>query len=193
MSHTIFSTATGQITRVVSVPIGMVSRQLQGPDEDWIEGHYPDDKFYIDGFTPVAIPEQPSPAHVFNWQTKQWEDPRTLSDLKDQKWSELKAARDSFEFGSFVSGDHEFDSDQISQQRIGQAAQGAMFAISVGAPFTQDWTLKDNSVVTFDAQQMIGVALAMGHHIGYAHTHSRQLRAAVEAATTAEEVEAINW
>ena len=91
MSHTIFSTATGQITRVVSVPIGMVSMQLQGPDEDWIEGNYPDDKFYIDGFTPVAIPERPSEHHVFNRQTKQWEDPRT----HQTQWPVVRAERDA--------------------------------------------------------------------------------------------------
>lgn len=158
-----------------------------------IEGVRYEPPGYMDNGQFVSLPAQPSRHHVFNYTTKQWEDPRTLVDLKDQKWAEIKSARDTFEFGSFVHNGHEFDCNQISQQRIGQAAQGAMFAISVGAPFAQDWTLKDNSVVTFDAQQMIGVALAMGQHIGYAHTHSRQLRVAIEAATTVEDVEAINW
>lgn len=116
-----------------------------------------------------------------------------METTKRNKRMEIKRARDKQEFGTFTFEGNVFDSNQISQQRIGLAVQEAMFCMSAGLPFSKDWTLEDNSVVTLDAQQMIGVALAMGQHIGYAHTHSRQLRAAVEAATTAEEVEAINW
>ena len=163
------------------------------PGEDWIEGKYPDNKFYIENFTAVPMPEQPSSNHVFSYATKQWIDPRTLNDLKDQKWTEVKASRDAFEFGSFGHGEFQFDCNQISQQRIGQAAQAAMFALSVGAPFSQDWTLKDNSTATFDAQQMINVALAMGQHISQAHSQSRLLRTAIYGATTPEEVQAITW
>lgn len=116
-----------------------------------------------------------------------------MEKAKRQKYMEIKRSRDQQEFSTFTFEGNTYDCNQISQQRIGQAAQGAMFAISVGAPFTQDWTLKDNSVVTFDAQQMIGVALAMGAHVSLAHERGRMLREQLEAALTVEDVAAVTW
>lgn len=89
MKSTVFNKVTGQILRMVNVPVGMASVQLTGSNEDWIEGDYPDDQFYIEGFTPVAIPEQPSHNHVFNYITKQWEDPRTA----ETEWPLVRARR----------------------------------------------------------------------------------------------------
>jgi len=149
---------------------------------------------YLKSGTVKVAPEKPD-GSFYQWSIdlEQWIDPRTLDDLKEEKWTEVKAARDAFEFGSFTHNALEFDCNQISQQRIGQAAQAAMFALSVSQSFSQDWTLKDNSVVTLDAQQMINVALAMGQHISQAHSQSRLLRTAIYGATTPEEVQAITW
>ena len=62
--------------------------QIQ-PGEDWIEGAYPDDKFYVDAFAPVAMPPKPTKYHVFNYTTKQWEDPRTA----ETQWPVVRAQR----------------------------------------------------------------------------------------------------
>lgn len=35
------------------------------------------------------LPDQPSPAHVFNWATKQWEDPRT----PETEWPLVRSRR----------------------------------------------------------------------------------------------------
>ena len=59
MRATVFATSTGQVLRVVTAPVGLATVQLQ-EGEDWIEGSYPDDQFYIDGFTPVPLPLRPS-------------------------------------------------------------------------------------------------------------------------------------
>jgi len=91
MKSTIYNKATGQILRIISVPTGMASMQLSGPHEDWIEGGYPDDKFYIENFTAVAMPEQPSPHHTFNYTTKQWEDLRT----PETEWPVVRAQRNA--------------------------------------------------------------------------------------------------
>jgi hypothetical protein len=172
--------ADGQAWEIAQDNRGRVWYDPASPDAEYV-GTAPD--------------SQPPEGYVeLTQEGKVWPASMLLAAAKDAAWARIKTARNALEFGSFVYNGLEFDSNQISQQRIGQAAQGAMFAISVGAPFTQDWTLADNSVATFDAQQMINVALAMGQHIGYAHAHSRALRVEIyRADITLEELQQITW
>jgi hypothetical protein len=119
-----------------------------------------------------------------------------LSELESRicmKQIQLKSARDQQDFGGFEWNGHRFDSNQISQQRIGLAIQEAMFCISVGIPFSRDWTLEDNSVLTLTGNDMVAVGLAMGQHIGTAHEKYRLLKQQLAAASTPGEVAAINW
>lgn len=139
------------------------------------------------------LPEQPSPTHVFDYSLKQWVDPRTLDERKAQAWERIKAARELEEFGVFTWGGGTFDCDQISQQRIQGAAQLASLAMAAGQPFSIDWTMADNSTMTLGASDMIGVGMAMGAHINACHTKSRLLRNQINAAASAEEIEAITW
>lgn len=89
MNITVFHKVTGQILRTAQVPVGMANLQIVGPDEDWLEGTYPDDQFYVEGYTPIHMGPQPSPAHVFNYTTKQWIDPRTA----ETEWPLVRAKR----------------------------------------------------------------------------------------------------
>ncbi len=64
--------------------------------------------FYQGGW--VEMPAQPSPYHIFNYDIKQWIDPRTLDEIKAQKWAEIKVMRDQLEFGGF-----EFEGNIMTQ------------------------------------------------------------------------------
>lgn len=192
MSHTIFSTTTGQIQRVVSAPVGTISMQLSGPHEDWIEGSYPDDKFYIDGFTPVAIPEQPSPAHVFNWQTKQWGDPRTLSDLKAAKNQAINQARAAANSSYFVFQGKQIAADPLSRSDI-DAAHGSILMLQALPPgWPGGWKSMDNEIVLIPDvatwAQFYGSMVATGTAN---FNHSQALKAQLAAASTPAEVEAV--
>jgi hypothetical protein len=116
-----------------------------------------------------------------------------LETLKRKKWMEIKNYRNQTEFGTFTWNNHVFDGDQLSQQRIGQAVQQATLSKSLDIPYTQEWTLHDNTTVTLSADDMVAVALAMGEHINAAHDKSRALRDQLDLATTPEEVALINW
>ena len=148
--------------------------------------------YYSNG-TVREKPPKPGRWAAFDYQTKQWFDPRTLADLKAAQWALIKQARDAQEFGGFLHAGQRYDSDQISQQRIGQAAQLAMLSVSNALPFSIQWTLEDNSVATLDALQMIAVGVVMGEHINVAHSHSRELRLALDAANSANEIDAVVW
>lgn len=130
----------------------------------------------------IEIGEAPTPYHQFSYNAKEWFDPRTLIDLKNQKWEQLKKSRDALEFGGFEFEGHIYDSDQTSQGRIMGAALAGV---------DQVWTLKDNSIRLLTADQLKQLYAAMAQHVTQSHERGRIARAAVEAAQTKEEVEAV--
>lgn len=148
---------------------------------------------YVENGQVKPKPPPPSPHHQFDYTTKQWADPRTLDDLKVQKWNEMKTQRDAVEFGGFVWNGYTFDSDQLSQQRIQGAAQMAQIAASQGQPYSITWTLADNSGLVLTGDEMISVGMQMGFHIDSCHARGRELREQINSASTREEVEAIAW
>lgn len=136
------------------------------------------------------MPPRPSVHHVFDHSARTWIDPRTLDQLKDAKWEEIKDARDAAEFGGFAWQGSIFDSDQISQGRI----TGAVQLARMDAAYQVDWTLADNSVVQLDAEQMQGVGAALGAHVSAQHSRARVLREEIYAPDmTAEALVAITF
>ena len=130
----------------------------------------------------VSIGEAPSPHHIFDYAFKQWVDPRTLDEIKNQKWTEIKAQRTQLEFGGFIFEGHMYDSDQVSQGRIMGAALAGV---------EQVWTLADNSTITLAGAKLLELYGAMQQHVATAHERGRIARQAIEAATTKEDVEAV--
>ena len=146
-------------------------------------------KVYLLNGEMVDIPYKPSDNHTFNWQSKQWEDPRTLADHKAEKWRNIKANRDAAEHGGFTWDGSVFDSDALSQQRI----TGAVTLAQMLPAFTTVWTLKDNSTRTLSAADMFAVGVALGTHVSTQFLQGQLLRAQIDEAATAQEVEAIHW
>ena len=130
----------------------------------------------------VDIGEPPSKFHAFDYNTKQWIDPRSIDDIKAQKWAEIKAVRDQLEFGGFEFEGYTYDSDQVSQGRI----MGAMIA-----GVDQVWTLADNTTVSLTASQLRQLYATLQAHIASVHERGRIARVAIEAASTKEDVERI--
>lgn len=192
-TYAIFNPATGQILRMVDCPETMIEAQLgvgeaampAGPDISDAT-HY-----VMGGFQPM--PAQPGPHHEWDWATKQWHEPTDLEPARAAKWSQIKAARDAHENGGFDTDWGRFDSDPASQTKLIGAAQLASIALAQGAPFGIEWTLQDNTSVPLDANQMISVGVALAAHIDAAHQRGRQLRAQIEAATTLQDLESIQW
>lgn len=191
--------ADGFATVLVTVPGGAVSIRCATQDADAAiaairesgEQFNPVDQYFADGSL-HAMPPQPSHIHIFNWAGKQWEDPRTLADLKAAKWEQVKAQRDAAEFGLFQWTGHSFDGDEAAQRRINLAVMGAQAALIAGdTAWSVDWTLADNTSLTLSASDMMGVANALGANIAQAHTTARAKRQQIEQATTNGELETI--
>ena len=137
--------------------------------------------FYQDGW--VEMPTQPSPHFIFDYEVKQWIDPRSLDEIKAQKWTEIKSERDSLEFGGFEYKGNVYDSDQGSQGRIMGAAVAGV---------DQVWTLADNTTVELSASQLQQLYAALQAHIASVHERGRIARQLIYEAETKEQVEEIN-
>lgn len=139
------------------------------------------------------IPISPSINHTFNWQTKQWEDPRTLQDLKDAKWEAMKSAREAAIDAPLVTPYGTVDSKAVDRTNITDAVMMLQTLAALGQPTTIDFTMSDNTTVTLTTNQMVEVGLLLGQKVQVSHGIARARRTAIELATTPEEVEIIQW
>lgn len=130
----------------------------------------------------VPLPPTQNIYSFFNYETKQWVDPRTLDEIKTQKWAEIKTMRDQLEFGGFEHQGNIYDSDQVSQGRI-------LGAVNLGVD--QVWTLADNSTVYLNSDELVDLYAALQEHISNLHERSRIARGKIESAQTIQEVEAV--
>lgn len=114
----------------------------------------------------------------------------SLEELKEAKRAEINQARDNAEQGGFEYMGKVFDSDQVSAQRISMAAQ-AMALAPDGTTIT--WTCQDNSTIDLTAQELVGLVVALATWSNACHEKATALKAKIEAAQTAEELELITW
>jgi hypothetical protein len=145
------------------------------------------------GYQPPAPDDTDLQTWAWDEEIERWVASPTLAALRLARWSQVKVQRAASEFGGFAWDGSAFDSDEMSQARIIGAVQMAVLAAAAEQPFAIDWTLQDNTVRTLSGADMIAVGLALGTHVATAHTIARALRDAIEAAATAEELEAIEW
>lgn len=171
--------ATGRLVKTISAPDDVV--ELNTPEGCLAVEDPPESNMYYQGGW-VAMPAQPNPHHTFDYSIKQWVDPRSLDDIKVQKWTVIKAQRDKLEFGGFAFEGNIYDSDQVSQGRImGAAAAG----------IDQAWTLADNTTIELTALQLQQLYAALQAHIASVHERGRTARQLILEAETKEQVEAV--
>jgi hypothetical protein len=130
----------------------------------------------------------------FHWARGDWDDVRSLAEAKLSKWADIKAERAAREYGTYTTPQGAvFDIDAQSQVRLQNAYSLAVDAKAAGQPFSIEWTLANDSVVTLNANQMIALGKAVFSHINDLHATARDARQQILAATTVAEVEAIAW
>ena len=186
-SYIAYEASTGRILQIATAPLN--GQEFGGCSILESDTRVvPPDSYIFDGEV-VSPPQKPSPHHTFDYTTKQWVDPRTLSDLQAAKWAQIKRDRDEAEFGGFTWDGSPFDSDAISQSRI----QGAVQLAAMAPGFTIDWTLANNSVRNLSAADLANVGAALVMHVAAQHDKARTLRSQIEAATTVAEVDAVTW
>lgn len=151
----------------------------------------------------VAYVIEPGRGHVFFNLTP------GLDELKARKLDELKRLRDAHEFGTITVPQGELQIDEQSQGRMARAYQvGVTFekmerarvatAEAAGEeaepfqPFVTGWIMKDNSLAPATLAVFDSWTLLMGAHVQHVFANYTALRVALQAADTAEAVEAID-
>jgi hypothetical protein len=189
VKFSIYETQSGEIIKVVDCGAEDAQFQFDNTHQSVLAGDFVDGAYYIENGLPIPISPQPTPHHIFNYTTKQWDDPRTLADLKAAQWELIKQARSNAEYAGFTWDGSVFDSDAISQNRI----TGAVTLAQLSPGFTIDWTLADNSTRTLNQADMIATGVALGVHVQTQFAKAQGLRLQIDAASTPGQVAAVVW
>lgn len=148
--------------------------------------------YSVDGLL-FPFPEQPSPSHTWDWATKTWADVRTIEQVREDKWDQFKAARTALFNAPMQTPYGLFDSDPQSRAFIESTVVLLQSMANIGQPGTVNFVLFDNSRVELGLEEMVNVGLMLGAKIQQGFNIAGDLRDALDAATTIEEVQAINW
>lgn len=116
-----------------------------------------------------------------------------LDSLKIRKWAIIKGQRDALINGGFVWDGSTFDSDPVSQSRITGAVVLSLMAAMAQVEFLKTWVLADNTTRDLSGADMQAVGVALGEFVQGLIAQGNVLRAAIDAATTAQELDAIEW
>lgn len=184
---------TGEIIGSGDAPESML--ELQGDISKGIyvaagEANWAED-YLVNGVI-TKKPPKPSKFHIFDYTIKQWVDPRTLAELREAKWEDIKQARTRAIEVPLETPYGIFDADASGREGIKDAVMLLQTLNSIGQPSTTNFTLHDNSVVQLNLAQIIEVGLLLGQRVENAHEHSRILREQIDAATK-EQLELIKW
>lgn len=182
----------GELLRVVSCPESQIDIQIQN-GEGYIEGVFFCDEFQVVDGKPEKLTTQPSPHHVFNYTTKQWEDPRTLQDRKAAKWELMKQARVAAIDAPLVTPFGVFDSGVDARSSITDAVLMLQTLASMGQPISIEFTLANNTSVTLTTAQMVNVGLLLGKKVQDAFAQGRARRVQIDAAQSVAALEAVAW
>lgn len=111
-----------------------------------------------------------------------------IGNIRTRKIMELKRQRDDAEVEPIAYGGHLYDYDSKARDRIA----AAIIALDVqGDGAKISWTTADNEDAVVTAQDLRMIIAAVAARSNKLHTAYRAAKAQVEAASTAEEVEAV--
>jgi len=137
-----------------------------------------------DEATGEFTPPKPSTLHV--WDGNKWV--IDIEQLKAKKIAELADARWREETGGYIYNGHEFHSDRESQDRVFQA-----YMASLSDPnFTVTWKTK-TGWLEMTASDFIALYNEFQTFLQGLYQKEKNLQALVEAATTIDELNEIEW
>ncbi|MGW8391126.1 DUF4376 domain-containing protein [Pseudoduganella sp. HUAS MS19] len=114
----------------------------------------------------------------------------TLSGARARAWAAVKAARAVAEAGTFTYDGGIYQADLA---RVTSSTTAAALSKSLGLPYSETWTLADNTTRLLDGDQVIALGLALNQHISRVYATGRELREQINQAETIEAANAIRW
>lgn len=105
----------------------------------------------------------------------------------------INAGRDAAQDGGADTPSGRFDSAPRSREFLNGAVTNALIAQAGAQPFSIDWTLATNNVVTLTGAQIITAGIAVAQHVDAMHQRARVLKARIDAAETLAAIAAVVW
>jgi len=96
-------------------------------------------------------------------------------------WERVKARRAQLETSTAPTPFGAVQIDEKSKTKISGLALAATIALAAGAPFEEEFTIANNSVVVLDAEAAQAMGLAVAAHISAIYAVARDLRAQIDA------------
>lgn len=114
----------------------------------------------------------------------------TLVGARDRAWAAVKAARSVAEEGYFIYDGGTYQADKA---RLNSSTTAALLCKTLGLPYSETWTLADNTTRSLDDDQVLALGLALNQHLSRVFATGRTLREQINQAETIEAVNAIRW
>ena len=201
VNYIVYGPATGEIHRYGSCADDMVAAQafdglLATESDAKPETHYVSNGDVVAYSSNEAQAKAVRPLHYAIWsnQTMQWEDQRTLEQVKRAADQRVNAARLQANQTSFTYLGKEIAADPLSRSDIdainGEVANTGAFP----AGWPGGWKCIDNTYVaitTVDDWKAFYTAMVNQGTANFAHAQT--LKAQIASATTIAEVEAVQW
>jgi hypothetical protein len=198
VNYTVYDLSTGRIIKSGSCPDGDLPLQFDPATQGVIDRAVMDDQFYLDlsGADPVEvqIPARTSDVHDFNWSTKQWEDQRTLAEVKAVANNRITSRRVEEDMRFEWAGKW-FQADSAAWKQITGVHGWVIGQGSLPPGFPGVWKAKDNTYAPIPDVStwwsFYGTVLARG---AANFARGEALKAQLAAATTIAEAEAVpDW
>lgn len=131
-------------------------------------------------------------SYTGEWYLSGYAPKKPLNEIKEEKKSEINSARDEARKteGAEYDGDI-FDIDEVSQSNILAQIKVAELVGNPEAKYI--YRSKTNTDHLFNLGQLQNLGLAIASKVNEIYVKSWNLKAGADKATTAEEVEKINW
>ena len=126
---------------------------------------------------------------------REWQSPApTIDELKLAKWNQIKGRRDREDAGPVEYKGKLFDFDDKAREKIRTAREALETAAELGQPVESfEWTCADNSTTQMTLYDFKMIPLLVAIRSDANHQKARQLRAAIDAASTPEDLVLVSW
>ena len=145
-------------------------------------------------YQPPAPPDDASRTWAWSASASEWQPVPTIAARRAAKWAQIKAERTAREFGPLTWDGSVLQADAESKARLAETHRRSLLPQLLGAPpFSVVWPLLNNTTRTLSAAQVAAIIAALADRTDTVHATARSLRAQIDAATTAAQIDAIVW
>lgn len=187
-AFTVYNAVTGEVRCTGTMATEAHCLAQAGPGEQIYLGDTPRDHFILDG-VPAPMGARPSEAHVFDWGTHSWTDPRTLADLKAAAFADLAEQRWIVETGGLtLPGGLRVKTDRPSREALNSlvADLRTSGAGSIDFKAASGW-------VTVTRQEAEAIARAVAQHVQACFSTERRHHEAIDALESAPAVQGYDF